>query len=260
MYRWAIDQWAFHDKPNVIADFNGAVAHGYSVPPGGTEPPQENGMLNPSLELPYYRDPTHSTVNVAHDWKWFASDGKPPEREGPCQLPEYKSISRNEDSRRVFDGDTAQCWFIRWKIFDAGIYQTVNVPSGSLCTPDIAAQAWCSDSDDPTVSDGDMHLMLGIDPTGRTDAFSGRVQWSTWMRVDSQYRRFIGPIVEAEASVVTFFVRAWNKWELSHNDIYVDDAHLVVEGSGPPPGGEVDYEYIRQIVREELDKSHLSAT
>jgi hypothetical protein len=264
MYRWSIDKWAFDDKPQVQADFNAAVEHGYSVPT--TEPPEPPGgdMLNPSLELPYHRDSTNSTVNVAHDWLYFASDGKPPERDGPCQLPEYKSIHRSQDPHLVYDGDTAQCWFIRWKIFDAGIYQVIGATPGALYTPDVAAKAWCTDGDDENVSDGDMHVRLGIDPTGGTDPWSAGVIWSDWKRAGVNYQRVIGPIVEAEADHITFFIRAWNKWELSHNDIYVDDCHMVVEGGGTPPGGGeclMDWERMealietttRRVVQEELE-------
>ena len=95
-------------------DFYSAVERGYTYPQ--TTP--EDGMQNPSLELPYERDSGHSTVNVAHGWNWFASTGDPPEEhsQGPCGLPEYKSLSRSEDARRVWDGETAQCWFIRWRV------------------------------------------------------------------------------------------------------------------------------------------------
>lgn len=213
-------------------------------------------MLNPSLELPYHRDVINSTVEVAHDWHYFASSGKPPERDGPCQLPEYKSITRSQDAHRVLHGDAAQCWFIRWKLMDAGIYQRMPATSGAQYTFDCACQAWCSQSNDPTVSDGDMHVLLGIDPTGGTDAFSGTVIWSDWKWVGPEYQRHTSPTVTALSAHITVFVRAWNKWELSHNDIYVDDCHITVEGGGTPPGGgDVDYDLIRAIVREEIDKT-----
>jgi hypothetical protein len=255
IYRWSVDWWRIDDKPRVQDDFHEAVQHWYTVPadaePEPPEPPEEDDMQNPSLELPYHRDSQNSTVEVAHDWTYFASDGKPPERDGPCQLPEYKALNRSEDARRVYDGNTAQCWFIRWKIMDAGIYQRIPTTVGAVYSFDAMFQAWCSESDDPTVSDGDMHVLLGIDPHGGMDAFSQEVVWSDWKRADADYKRYTSPQVVALDDHITVFIRAWNKWELSHNDIYVDDCHLVKEGGGTPPGGgePVDYERIEEIVR-----------
>ena len=37
----------------------------------------------------------------------------------------------------------------------------------------------------------------------------------------------------ADAPHATVFVRAWNKWRLSHNDVYVDAVTLEVEGAAP---------------------------
>ncbi len=120
---------------------------------------------------------------------------------------------------------------------------------------DCMAQAWCSDKNDPTVSDGEMYVSLGIDPNGDTDAFSPTVAWSEWAPVGAQYQRYKSHKVLAGGDRITVFVRAWNKWELSHNDIYIDDAHLTETAPPPPPGGDVDYDLIRQIVREELDRT-----
>ena len=61
---------------------------------------------------------------------------------------------------------------------------------------------------------------------------------------------------------MTVFVRAWNKWRLSHNDIYIDDCHLVKEGGGTiPPGGTdclMDWDRlestVRRVVAEELER------
>lgn len=43
------------------------------------------------------------------------------------------------------------------------------------------------------------------------------------------------PHTEDVAAVpyATVFVRAWNKWRLSHNDVYLDAVTLEVEGTAP---------------------------
>jgi hypothetical protein len=263
LYRWEYDRWAIDDKPLVHQDFYNAVELGYAWP-ADTEPPEEDAMLkNASLEGPYNQDSTHSTVKVAHDWTYFASSGDPPQEtsQGPCMLPEYKPLHKTQDPRRVWDGNTAQCWFIRWKVFDAGIYQRVEVTPGASYQFDAMAQAWCSNSDDPTVSDGEMYIRLGVDPFGRTDAFGPSVAWSDWDWVGADYKRYTSPTIIADSGNVTVFVRAWNKWKLSHNDIYIDDTHLVKVGAEPPPGGDcqLDWEQmeamVRCVVREELDRT-----
>jgi hypothetical protein len=48
----------------------------------------------------------------------------------------------------------------------------------------------------------------------------------------------------ADAPQATVFIRAWNKWRLSHNDVYLDAATLEVEGATLPSG---DY-----VTRKEL--------
>jgi len=261
-YRWQYDQWAFYDKPGVIEDYMRAVARGYTVPSDGDDGGEESVMQNRSLEQPYIQDGQHSTVKVASGWTYFASNGKPPERDGPCQLPEYKPLNKSQDARRVWDGQTAQCWFIRWKIFDAGIYQVVEAEQGAAYKFDAMAQAWCSDSDDPTVSDGEMYVSLGIDPSGGTNAFSTSVAWSDWLPAGATYKRFYSPEVIAGGTKITVFVRAWNKWELSHNDIYIDDTHLVLvsdpEPPEPPTGCALDWDRLealmRKVIREELPR------
>jgi hypothetical protein len=257
LYRWEYDQWHIDDKPNVHADFYAAVERGYTVPPiDDPDPPIGGDMKNPGFEYPYNEDSTHSTVKVAEGWTYFASSGKPPERDGPCALPEYKPLDKAQDPRRVYEGQVAQCWFIRWKVFDAGVYQRVESVVGATYRLSVMAQAWCSNKDDPEVSDGELYITLGIDPTGGTDAFAPSVAWSEWEYVGAKYQQYHSPSVLASGGNLTLFVRAWNKWELSHNDIYIDDAHLSREGDpDPPDGGEMDYDYIRRIVREEIDKT-----
>lgn len=213
-------------------------------------------LKNQSFEYPYHEDEEHSTVKVAEGWTYWASDGKPPERDGPCQLPEYKPLPKSEDVHRVYEGNVAQCWFIRWKIMDAGIYQRVDSVAGADYQFSIMCQAWCSDKNDPRVSDGELNVQIGIDPTGGTDPFAPSVVYSDWKWVGPEYERYLSPRVQAKGAKLTVFVRAWNKWELSHNDIYVDSAQLTrYGGTEPPDGGDIDYSAIRQIVREELDRT-----
>jgi hypothetical protein len=158
-------------------------------------------------------------------------------------VPEFKPVTTDIDPHRIVADQadetaiTAQCWFTRWKIMDAGIYQKVDgLEPGSTLTFSASVQVWCSDSDDPRADDGELYMRVGIDPTGGTHAFAPSVQWSQWTRGTNVHQR-ISVTATAERDVATVFVRGWNKWELSHNDAYVDAARLVVVPPKPeePP-------------------------
>lgn len=263
LYRWPrYDKYYIEGKQHVIDDFRFAQTHGYKWTEEPDSPdPGGDLMKNPSFELPYDEPPNYGTVKVAHDWTAFWSTGEPPQEasQGPCQMPEYKPLPRDLDPRRVVDGDTAQCWFIRYKVMDAGIYQTVSVTEGKRYKFDVSLQAWCTQSNDPTVSDGEMYCSLGIDTRGRTNPWELGVLWTPWEWINAEHRRFESLEVQAQASEITLFIRCWNKWRLSHNDAYADDVHLYVIGEPDPPdppdpgtctGATPDQ--VRQIVREEL--------
>lgn len=223
-------------------------------------------MENPGFELPYVEH--QGTVKVAHGWTPFYSAGDPPQEkgQGPCAMPEYKPLPRSLDARRVIEGDTAQCWFLSYKVMDAGLYQVVPATVGKEYQFDASLQAWCSNSNDPTVSDGEMYASLGIDPSGGANPWELRVQWTGWQPVDAQHRRFWSPVVAAQAGRITVFIRAWNKWKMTHNDVYADDSHLVELGGEEPEPPEpapptecrgATPDEVRTIIREELARLRL---
>jgi hypothetical protein len=121
---------------------------------------------------------------------------------------------------------------------DAGIYQQVRVPAGAIVDFSIHAHAWCSNSNDPRVSDGEMYCMVGIDPTGGVDPWADSVVWDppNWEFLTAEWKELsVGAV--AQGSRVTVFVRSWNKWKLRHNDVYVDAATLTISGGGEPGDG-----------------------
>ena len=177
-------------------------------------------------------------IVVAEGWVPFYHDNVPPPAGGtsPVYRPEYKAITRAIDAHRMYDdGDKAQAWFKTRAAMDAGVLQRVSVPVGAKVTFTARVQAWCSDSDDPRISDAEMYFKVGIDPSGGTDAFSDAVVWDDdWFLVRGDYvERKIAAF--AQAANITVFVRAWNKWAKKHNDAYVDTCTLLIEGGTPPP-------------------------
>ena len=123
-----------------------------------------NVLRNSDFEGPYVVH--ENEVKVAPDWMPFFSGGEAPEGGERCYQPEYKPIPRSLAAYRVHSGDTAQCWFVRWKVMDAGVYQTVQVPVGALITLRAHAHCWCSQSDDPRKADGELYARLGRDLPG----------------------------------------------------------------------------------------------
>jgi hypothetical protein len=253
LYRWPrLDQWFIDGNDRVVDDFMDAVQFGYRW-----KEKEMSELVNPSYELPY-NEQGAGEVKVANGWTAFFSEGETIEGQGPTARPEYKPLPKTIDEHRVIDGNTAQCWFTNWKIHDAGVYQRVtNIPAGATATFKANGQVWCSDSDDPRVSDGELYFRLGIDPTGGIDYRSGNVVWTDLVFGTKDYQEIQVSAI-AQATSITVFVRSWNKWALKHNDMYVDKASLIIEGGGtiPPPDGGIQDALLVQIdnVQTELDK------
>ena len=189
-----------------------------------------NVLRNSDFEGPYVVH--ENEVKVAPDWMPFFSGGEAPEGGERCYQPEYKPIPRSLAAYRVHSGDTAQCWFVRWKVMDAGVYQTVQVPVGALITLRAHAHCWCSQSDDPHAADGELYARLGMDLQGGMDPWAPTVQWTKWARLTAEYQALKMQAI-ADAPYATVFIRAWNKWRLSHNDVYLDAVTLEVDGTAP---------------------------
>lgn len=158
--------------------------------------------------------------------------------------PEYRDTIRQNHDYRVHGGDRAQKYFSFGRMHQAGIYQQVsNIPVGAKLRFSIYIQAWmCSDvgaspacqggrvSDQPS----DMHLRIGIDPTGGTDPFSGNIVWSPEVPAWDRWVRFQVEAI-AQSSTVTVFTHSRPEWDWTrmNNDIYLDDAELVIVGPVP---------------------------
>lgn len=196
----------------------------------------KNWLQNPGFEGIYQAQDGINEVKVAIGWRAFWHEGLPPQEhaQGPCQRPEYIPATLGVDAGRVIEGARAQGWFLRYKVMDAGVYQRImDLSVDEPFSFSVYAHAWCSNRDDPRAADGEMYLALGVDLTGGTDARAIHVRWTEWRRLTQDYReltiadRTTGP-------ELTVFVRAWNKWRLSHNDVYIDDASFTVEGGQEP--------------------------
>jgi len=157
--------------------------------------------------------------------------------------PEFGDVQKIAFSYRVHGGLQAQKYFTYGRMHWAGLSQKVdNLQPGARLRFSIYMQAWmCTDfveacqygkvSDAPS----DMHLKVGIDPTGGQDAFSPNIVWSPEQPAWDTWVLFQ---VEAEArnNSVTVFTHSradWD-WARTNNDVYVDDGSLVVIGQAAP--------------------------
>jgi hypothetical protein len=155
------------------------------------------------------------------------------------QQPEFAEISYDPYTYRIHTGAKAQKWFSFSRMHQGGLYQQVTgVKPGALLEFTAWMQAWmCYDPNktgacqDGRVSNypGEIHLKIGIDPTGGTVPTSTQIVWSEEQNV---FDKWISFTVRAVAlnNTVTVFTHARPAWDWAriNNDVYLDDANLVI--------------------------------
>ncbi len=220
-----------------------------------------NLLTNPSFEGNFVS--LGSANNVAPGWKsWYlATPPCNPWKTGcwiPCpsncidpdtnrckhdygcfwQQPEFAEISYDPYTYRIHTGSRAQKYFSFSRMHQGGLYQQVaNVTPGATLELSAWMQAWmCYDPNATNVCKGgrvsnapsEMHLKIGLDPTGGTDPFSTNIVWSEekWA-----FDQWVSYSVQSTAlsDTVTVFTHSRPEWDWAriNNDVYVDDANLV---------------------------------
>jgi LysM repeat protein len=217
--------------------------------------PQQAGNLlqNPGLEWPYVKQccqPDLSIfppgtpideVQVAHGWNaWWAESPCSGPGCTPFHRPEWRDANCGEVcANRVRSGGNAQKYFTFMSVHEAGMLQRVGgVTPGQRLRFSVYMHAWSVNGPSLTSSgQGGMGMRVGIDPFGGTNPWSANVIWSPQFDAYDQWHEYSVEAV-ARANNVTVFTRSRPEWPLEHNDIYLDDASLVVVGTGSvPPGG-----------------------
>ena len=212
-----------------------------------------NLLANPGFESPYAKQccqpvPQYPAgtpideVQVAAGWfGWWRQPSFPDfppscEDEAGCDSfhrPEWREAAPYQN--RIRSGANAQKYFTFWSNHEAGMYQVVGgITPGQRLFFTAHMHAWSTSNNELTSSgQHTMNLRVGIDPTGGTDAFSPNVVWSP---AGNAYDVFAPFSVEAVArsGQVTVFTYSRPIWPLQHNDVYVDDASLVVLGASQP--------------------------
>jgi LysM repeat protein len=127
-----------------------------------------------------------------------------------------------------------------------GGYQTVTAQSGASYRFTVSALIWTCD--DPqwqcrdnthTFSDTSSggRLRIGIDPSGGSDPYSGNIRWSGFAS-PFDWGHFAGLSIDATASAgqITVFTYYTADKAMRFNDVFWDDASLVMTGSGGSSG------------------------
>jgi len=150
--------------------------------------------------------------------------------------PEFYPGFADDFPQRVHSGSYAQRYFSFGRMHEAGLYQQVSdLAIGSRLSFSVYMKAWmclssgqCNGGSHSDAST-DMHLRVGIDPTGGTNPFGQDVIWSPEMPAWDTWTSFQVETV-ALSNTVTIFTHSRAEWDYMHinNDVYIDDARLIV--------------------------------
>jgi len=187
-------------------------------------------------------------LSVAEGWEawWHEGDTR----------PEYKRATVEVDVRRVHSGNAAQQWFSSFATHTAGVYQRVEgIRSGAKLMFSAWLQAFSSNTDDFSHSRGRYRMRIGVDPYGGVDSESPDIVWSDDGDSIQPYDEYVKLEVQtaAKSDRCTVFVWGQAEWGVKHNNGYVDDCLLTVEGGEEPNGGLTEDEVLR-ICREEIGR------
>jgi len=200
-----------------------------------------------------------SEVQVAPGWRaWYVDVDKTPPyvaRPSNCSdtnqkhcywmRPEFRDNFAESFANRVRSGERSQKYFSYGRMHEAGLLQQVKgIPPGARVRFSIWIQAWmCFDSahcgkvGEKSDQPSDMHLRVGIDPLGGTDPFTPTMVWSLEQPAWDKFTLFQIETV-ALTDTVTVFTHSRPEWDWArgNNDVYLDDASLVIVGAYTTPG------------------------
>jgi LysM repeat protein len=198
----------------------------------------QNLLINPGFEPPFVTVDGAPPRQVAQGWlPWHIGGGQ---SESENVQPEYYPASDATNGLgvpRIRNGSDAQQYHSWYATHDGGVYQQVGgIQPGATLRFSAYVYVWSSTYEDVNRSEqpGGIVVRVGIDPSGGSDPANASIVWSD---AGVQYDAFSEYSVSAVASgsAVTVFVRSTVTQPVQNNNIYVDDASLVVEGATQPP-------------------------
>jgi hypothetical protein len=220
----------------------------------------DNLLTNPGFEpfvtpegqydYPLYRT-DEGGGHIAEGWSpwWYNDEG------AAYAAPEYDIAPISRDPFRVHSGNAAQQIFRPSVLWVAGVYQRVRVPANADLRFTIYGHAWatfCKPLDGGGSDCGDSHdsyyglgvnpptMKIGIDPTGGTFWASPNIVWSQDYRIYDHYEQLLVD-AHAQGEYVTVFTYTTFMWPAAVNNVYWDDAALIINngGSSATPTGQV---------------------
>jgi hypothetical protein len=156
--------------------------------------------------------------------------------------PEFRT---NVDfANRIHGGVRSQKYFSYGRMHEAGLMQQVSgIPPGARVRFSIWVQAWmcfdsakCGKTGERSDQPSDMHLRVGIDPLGDTDPLTTSVIWSAEQPAWDKWVQFqVETVALSDTVTVLTHSRPEWSWARSNNDVYLDDASLVIVGAYATP-------------------------
>ncbi len=214
----------------------------FLIPAASVLAQEPNLLQNPGFERPYIPYPGKENCRIAAGWVAYWFEGSPEEvTQGYRHAPEYKAAFRSDyPGNRVRSGELAQQYFRSFANFRGGVYQQVpNIPIGAKLRFELWGMTWSCDKEEKGncggATSGDpspMRFRIGIDPYGGVDALSPNIVWSPEQNAYDSWHYFQVDAV-ARNSWVTVFVYAYPEYRSQDNNVYLDDASLVI--IAPPP-------------------------
>jgi len=194
-----------------------------------------NLLVNPGFEGLYSKQCCENThqfqpntpiekVQVSFGWTawWVEPDASHPNHCANCNpwsRPEFRY------STLIHSGSSSQVYFTAYAIHQAGVYQRVSgVKPGQRLQ--FSAYMFATSS-----KDNSFDLKVGIDPAGGINPFSSNVVWGPSFSALGSWLSYSVEAV-AQNSTVTVFTYSRPSWAFENNSLYLDDANLIVTGSG----------------------------
>jgi hypothetical protein len=194
-----------------------------------------NLLFNGGFENEFHLYANKDGLHLADGWSpWWVDQIKNVDPAWKNRRPEYKRAVQLIDPSRIRSGDSAQQYFTFWGTHIGGLFQRVMVPPNARLRFSVWGHAWSSEQNvpRPSVNPTNVHMKIGIDPTGGIDPHSASVVWSAEQNAIDEFKLFI---VEATAQGgrVTVFIYSAPDEPKKHQDLYWDDAELIVLGPDP---------------------------
>ena len=194
-----------------------------------------NLLFNGGFENEFHLYANKDGLHLADGWSpWWVDQIKNVDPAWKNRRPEYKRAVQLVDPTRIRSGQSAQQYFSFWGTHIGGLFQRVMVPPNARLRFSIWGHAWSSEQNAPrpSVNPTNVHMKIGIDPTGGIDPHSGSIVWSAEQNAIDDFKPFA---VEATAQGgrVTVFISSAPDEPKKHQDLYWDDAELIVLGPDP---------------------------